>query len=245
MGGRLNDLGFRIEDDEQLSSLIGSATAEGAPVPSRTGTYFRWAPGAGVELWFRLGPGGRVCSCTPHFAGSSSLRVRVAEVAGRVGELGGTLYAWTALGAHGDIFEGPPLVLELPDLDLVRERLHANATISVQVTAFANAAECFADETAFRQWQEGRPQPMAPEFFIPSGAFAQPARAEAALAGHIELAEQRVNPATRDTFHHLRVRTPIGAIDVVAAPDSMDGVPVVGGVLQGYFWLSGRITAFG
>jgi hypothetical protein len=65
------------------------------------------------------------------------------------------------------------------------------------------------------------------------------------MAGHIELAEQLVNPVTRVSFHHLRVRTPIGAVDVVAAPDSLDGAPVVGGVLQGYFWLSGRLTAFG
>jgi|GEM_PF-4519408 len=157
----------------------------------------------------------------------------------------GRAQAWAGAGPRGTRFAGPPLILELPDMALVRQQITCPATVSLQITAFAHAAECFPDDTAYRLWQESRPTPMSPECFIPSGAFAQPPRPEAAFAGRIEQARLRTNPATGRPIHHLRVKTGIGTVDVVADPGNLDGIAIAGGIVQGYFSLSGRIVALG
>jgi len=246
VGDHLSDLGFLVETDDQLVDLARAASDAGAAVPAARGACYCWAPGEGVELWVELGSDGRLRTCKPHFSGASSIRAQIVDLfAGDGDSLHGRVYAWAGPDPRGARFSGPPLILELPDLGLVRSHLTCPATVSVQVAAFAHAAECFADEYAFRLWQEGRPTPMSPDCFIPSGAFAQPPRPEAAFAGRIEQAGLRINPATGRSFHHLRVCTAIGTVDVVADPEGLDGIPMAGGILQGYFWLSGRIVAVG
>lgn len=240
MTAHLNDVGFLIETDDQLADLARAASSAGAEVLSAPGACFCWSPGEGVEVWVELGPGGELRACNPHFAGSSAIWVRIIEL-----NDDGRVHAWAGAGPRGNRFAGPPLILELPDLALVRRQIACPVTVSLQIAAFAHAAECFPDDTAFRLWQESRPTPMSPECFIPSGAFAQPPRPEAAFAGRIEQARLRTNPATGRPFHHLRVKTGIGTVDLVADPGSLDGIAIAGGIVQGYFSLSGRIVAFG
>lgn len=246
MAAHLNDVGFLVETDDQLTDLARTASDAGEAVPAAAGSCYCWAPGEGVEVWVELGPGGELRACKPHFAGGSCIRVLIVETFEGDGDaLNGRVQAWAGAGPRGGMFAGPPMILELPDMELVRRNITCPATVSVQIAAFAHAAECFPDETTFRLWQEGRPTPMPPECFIPSGAFAQPPRPEAAFAGRIEQAHLRKNPATGRPFHHLRVRTGIGTVDVVSDPDNLDGIPMPGGIVQGYFSLSCRIVAFG
>lgn len=245
MAAHLNDLGFLVETDDQLADLARTASETGAAVPAAAGACFCWAPGEGVEVWVELGPGGEVRACNPHFSGSSKIRVQIIEMtAGDGNSLHGRIHAWAGSG-RGTTFAGPPVILELPDMELIRQQVKCPATAWIQIAAFAHAAECFPDEQAFRLWQDGRPTPMSPECFIPSGAYASPPRPEAAFAGRIEQTHLRTNPVTGRPFHHLRVRTGIGIVDVVADTGSLDGIPIAGGIVQGYFALSGRIVAFG
>ncbi|HWI62161.1 MAG TPA: hypothetical protein VNT75_10015 [Symbiobacteriaceae bacterium] len=245
MAAHLNDLGFLVETDDQLVDLARTASDSGAEVPTAGGACYCWAPGEGVEVWVELGPRGELRACNPHFSGGSKIRVKISDmIAGDGNALHGRIQAWAG-SARGSLFAGPPLILDLPDMELVRQQVKLPVTAWVQIAAFAHAAECFPDEQAFRLWQEGRPTPMSPECFIPSGAFAQPPRPEAAFAGRIEQADLRTNPVTGRPFHHLRVKTSIGTVDLVADPESLDGIPMAGGIVQGYFALSGRIVGFG
>lgn len=50
-----------------------------------------------------------------------------------------------------------------------------------------------------------------------------------------------INPATGASFHWAKVRTLGGEVDVVADPEVLNGSLVVGGVVNGSFWLSGRL----
>src|SRR5262249_38859458 len=88
---------------------------------------------------------------------------------------------------------------------------------------------------------------LAAEAFIPSGLFSpdggarRSPEAHAVLAGHVLAAEQRTNPHSGAAFHWMHVLTLGGTLDVGADPGLAGEIPVVGGVLTGSFWLSGRL----
>jgi hypothetical protein len=50
------------------------------------------------------------------------------------------------------------------------------------------------------------------------------------------------NPATRLQYFWARVRTYGGEIEVVASPEVVEGTLMQGGVINGLFWLSGRLS---
>ncbi|HYG57479.1 MAG TPA: hypothetical protein VD902_05375, partial [Symbiobacteriaceae bacterium] len=164
---QFDDLGFAVNDEDALLALATKATGAGRQMPSPRGTYICWSPGVGVELWVLVGPQREILACHPHFAGRRGIPLQIAGLAdGDPADAG--LCAWTDL-------ESAPLVLTIPDLDLVRDRLLPPQRVMVQITAFAHAAECFRTEPAYWAAQANKPFRMAPGFFIPSGAFAQPA----------------------------------------------------------------------
>ncbi len=87
---------------------------------------------------------------------------------------------------------------------------------------------------------------FASQSFIPSGLFKSPdddspPRAEAFFTGHVLEAERRTNALTEMDFIWCLVETLGGVFDVVIDPQLLPEVPRVGGVIQGSFWLSGRI----
>lgn len=65
--------------------------------------------------------------------------------------------------------------------------------------------------------------------------------AHAMLTGHVVQTGVRVNELTGVGFRWASVVTLIGEIDVVADPAVVAGEPTPGGVVEGTFWLSGRI----
>jgi hypothetical protein len=56
-------------------------------------------------------------------------------------------------------------------------------------------------------------------------------------------ADKKINVLTGRAFYWALVETYGGAYDAVIDSSLLSGVPVVGGVITGSFWLSGRIIA--
>jgi hypothetical protein len=115
----------------------------------------------------------------------------------------------------------------------------------VQLAAFAHELTVFPDSDAYADASEGRELPHAAESFIPSGLFVtgeepEPA-AEAFFTGTVLAARGRMNETTGDPFWWARVRTLGGEIEVVANPVLLSGPVSAGAVVQGSFWLSGRL----
>ena len=89
----------------------------------------------------------------------------------------------------------------------------------------------------------------ASQSFIPSGLFTPagkstvPPQARAIFAGHVLAADEKINVLTGRAFYWALVDTFGGAYDVVIDSNLLPGVPEIGGVISGSFWLSGRIIA--
>ena len=214
-------------------------------------------------MWAGVDKQWNLIAFNPHFVGSSRVRLEATQlVRDEEWPLEGSIYAW-ALGHPFALASEPEqrlfsLLVDLPDFDRHCDRLVCPTIVTLQLAAFAHELRCFPDDAGFAEaavFQRSQEDPAqdspviayAPESFVPVGLFHHVGgigqeRAEATIAGHVQHAEERSNPATGQRFHYLRVHT-YGAVelDVVADPTIVTGSPAVGGVVWGTFWLSGRL----
>lgn len=248
MPSHLSDIGFQIEGEEAFQQLASRAYDEGEAFDTDLGTYVRWAPGEGVELWLQVDRGDNIVGINPHFAGRSLMRAGLTQRITREGgsSLDGAFYAW-ANPEGGEPASGDyPFVFDAPDYQM-SSALSMPAIVSVQLAAFAHELQSYESDEAY---DESQPEEMkfASESFIPSGTFSpeggslDPPLAHAIFTGHVLETSIITNPATDNEFIWARVRTLGGEVEVVADPVLLNGPVVKGGVVSGSFWLSGLIV---
>lgn len=152
--------------------------------------------------------------------------------------------------------EETPLVFDLAD-PTEALRLKPGTKVAVRLSAFVFQPNIHADEAAYyaAQKKEREDAPIfASNYFIPSGMFApgdgpklkaaKRPTADAMFAGKVLKAERRHNQAGGGDFLWALVETYGGAtIDVLIDPGSLPAPPPVGSILEGEFWLSGRVAA--
>jgi len=197
---------------------------------------------------------GHVLGSTPFFLGTGEVSLRLEHLETRpprYHSLEGGLSGWVAAKSDDPKSGLCPLLIDMADFDLRRDSLVVPSHLLLRVAAFAHWLDCFpndADYLASQATTEGTTR-YSSEYFAPPGLFFlkeepnwQP-KAYANFAGHVQKAETVTNPVSNQPFHHLVVKTAGGIFDVVADPAIPSGTPMVGGVVHGEFWLSGRILS--
>lgn len=216
MTDHVTALGFGSLSLPDFEALIYHAVEQGSPLLSPHGSYVRWAPGAGVELWALADRTPQLVGAHPHFRGATRLTLQDVQPAREPDHpLEGL--------AHGT-FDGLPLSLEVLTFDAWVHTPGQPATF--QVCAFAHALEVLPDEDAPLSF---RPLPEHPD---------GPSVAE--LVARLETAVMLQNPITHERFYHLTLA--LGdrlLIDAVLPSKMLRKRPRPGLRLAGEFWLSG------
>jgi hypothetical protein len=241
MPNHMTTLGFRASTNDEFADLAMIAATQGERVQVSGGTYYRWSPGAGVELWAQADQDGRLIGLNPHFGGAARMRVGLIERVAREHDsaLDGAFYGW-ADPEENDLENGQyPFAFDLPDFK-GHDGLALPAIVTVQIAAFAHNLSAFESDEAFHAHEPGEMK-MAAESCIPSGTFSSPPQSTVIFNGHVLEAAQLTNPHTQQIFWWARVRTLGGEYDVVADLEVVEGTIVQSGVIGGSVWLSGRI----
>jgi hypothetical protein len=249
MASRLSDIGFLVETRQEFAALAEQACQVGQHVSVAEGVYCHWAVGQGVELWGQLDPAGQVIGLHLHFGGPARMRVGLTErvTAGAATPLDGAFYGWADPSGDSPMIGAYNLVFDAPDYGTYGGLVLPHI-VTVQIAAFAHQLAGYADEAAFEGRSSTSKHPLAAEAFIPSGLFLpdggipNPPQAQAILSGHVLAVEERVNRVGGQRFWWAHVRTYRGEVDVVADPAIVQGTLAVGGIVEGSFWLSGRIV---
>jgi len=229
-----DNVGFSVPDRGRLTALIRRTAREGSPLDSPHGRYYRWAPGAGIELWVGVDANRELTAFNPHLSGQGRLMVRVDRTErDRQAPMNGRTHGWAVRDGR-DLFG---VVIDVPDFDFLQAEVSRPATLAFQVAAFAHELHVFEDEAAFLASGADRP----PRSFEPVPMEEdEPERTDFLIAGLVVRTELRENPVTGARFHWALVDTVGGTVDLVADPEVMSGPPVEGSVAYGEFWLSGR-----
>ena len=245
-----------LESQEEFEELISRLAPSSIPIPipESNRRYLRYSSEEGAELWIQQHRGRRYLGCNPHFAGESRVEVRITSLHTAPDyPLDGSVHVWVSPVDKTDDPDEPqgcyPARIDIPDYCTIADCLRPDQVVTMQIAAFAHHLDIFADEAAFDAAQEEEPN-FASEFFIPSGLFsphdegspeaeAFVMRAEAIMAGTVLKSEVRTNSMTGEKFYALSVQTYGATYDVVATTEF--GPITEGNIVQGNFWLSGRI----
>jgi hypothetical protein len=247
MPSHLSDIGFDINTEEEFSELAYQAYELGTRLRVEQGVYLRWSPGEGVEIWGQLDHEENFIGLNPHFAGDSVMSVGLTAKLERAESsvLDGAFRCWAS--PSGDDAESGyyAFVFDAPDFRLC-DSVKLLSIVEAQIAAFAHELSVFESEEAYNASHSDGPK-FAAESFFPTGLItvgtesAESTPADAILTGHVLNTELRTNPITKSEFLWAKVQTYGGVFDVVADPLIVNGAVVEGGIIQGSFWLSGRL----
>ncbi len=226
MASRFECVGFPLNRDESsaagMADIIRGVFEQGTPLPAPEGLHaaeWRSPEGASARAAVSLDAGaGRLdLRCfTPGFLGATRRRVKVFRTLPDPAcpfcdFLHGELLAEEGAAAS-------PLLVEIQDGRYRRDADLRGAEIAMQVGLFAQEVRAFADRAAFLA---GRPEPLEVDSFLASGLLVQPRSATAKVAGEVVAAERLVNPLGKGVYHHARLRTAGGEIDLLAAASDL------------------------
>jgi hypothetical protein len=247
MASHFSTVGLAIASQEEFSALIQriGPLAEGLAAPG--GAYFHWTDPSGAEVWIQVDENDQLIGANVHYAGRSAVRVGLTARIPSTGpsELDGSFHGWASPSGEAPDSGSYPFVFDAPDFRL-HDGLAMPAQAEVQIAAFAHDIAMFDSEAAFQAGQSGDFK-YASQSFVPTGLFtpegdaSKVPQAHAIFTGHVVAAGEKINALTGHAFYYALVDTFGGNYDVVIDPSLLPGPPAVGGVVQGAFWLSGRI----
>jgi hypothetical protein len=201
----------------------------------------------------------RVVGVTPFFSGEGRTPVRVTTIRSRPDDNAFEGAAFVEVAPGEKIHQCATVALiDLVDFACAEGR-ETPFLASAQITAFPHELAVFPDEAAFEKAQEGETVRFTPRSFFASGLFspswedggepvfhdpegenfAAPARAF--FAGRVEKAGARANPVTGQQFHWALLDILGGRIDLVADTMLAKHPFQPGMIVQGEFWLCGRL----
>lgn len=242
----LSDIGFPTPDEQSINELIMHVLEVARQVDCPRGFYLKHTDPSGAEIYLQGNFNQELVGFNPHFVGSSRRRVRIERAVERdSSELDGGFFA-RAVSDAGD--EEYPFVFDVPDFRTVLIAQYP-FDADIQLTAFgSNDFRIFADEAEYDGAQDGETK-FASRSFIPVGTFniaaedgnEPPPRPIGRFSGEVTAAERRKNEMSGEEFWWMLVETLGGEVDVVIDPRYVPAEPKPGGIVEGTFYLSGRI----
>ncbi len=245
----LSDIGFPVQSEQDVNVLITETIKYVESVKCAEGFYLRFADSSGAEIYLQGNNEQELVGFNPHFAGTSRQTVGIIKTIERDSSLlDGGFHVWANprdgqadSGEHQFVFDAPDFRLnEITEFPRICE---------IQLTAFAsNDFKIYADETDYQNAAKGETK-SASKSFVPSGMFTpdenaepiDPPRPIGILTGEIKEYELKTNELSNEQFYWFLVEIPGGKVDVVADAKLVPNEPQIGGIINGQFWLSGKI----
>ncbi|MBX3466216.1 MAG: hypothetical protein KF878_04875 [Planctomycetes bacterium] len=239
MSDHLACIGISAAEPQAFEQTLNQLAAR-APVRARPdgGKLLAWRDRSGAALVLQLGRKGEVLCFTPTFDGAS----RIPAVPRRLINDSRCPFCERMLVDVRDD-EGRvvyPLIVSVEDAGAVRDRIPLDEDVTLSVTAFAEVIESWPDEPSFLR-DQGPGEPGV-EALLPAGLYADQPAAEAIFTGRVLASEVRTNASTGQRFVWAHVKTQGGAYDVVASTESLPTGLAPGAIVQGVFWMVGRVV---
>lgn len=244
----LSNIGFNISTEEEFQQLLEKAYRISNQIKINDGRYSVFTDASGAELFMQFNKKNEFLGANPHFKGKSKRTVCLTATVERPeSELDGAFHCWADPSEVNNPNSGVyPFVFDLPDFKTIG-KIDFPKNVDIQLTAFAIELTVYNSEKEYDNSQTSEPK-WAIQSFVPSGIFTSredkdptPPEATGMFTGVIKQFERKHNEFTNEAFYWLFVDTLGGEIDVVADLRYFEKDPVVNGIVQGVFWLSGQL----
>lgn len=259
MPSHFEDIGFLVKEKDQYIDLLNYMVKNSSRKETVEGEYFLYSPGNRIEVWLHFKGQGFV-GLYPFFNGSSFMKIRLAEKF--VTEDGNTRIE-CGIGLNEEDKGGAPLIFDIPNYWAIESKLKNGNIYFANITVFADEVDCYNDEKDFEmnapinkearekaEKAEDRTNVVrgyAPTYYMPIGTFSvildepSPKQPTLMFASKIKKIEKIQNPYTKVCFYYMIVETYYGEFNAVCAETAFTKNPVVGGILEGHFYVTGKI----
>jgi hypothetical protein len=244
-----SNIGFEVNSDEEFLQLVQGIANASSMMKVEEGLYARYSDPSGAELYLQFDKRDEFVGINPYFNGKSLRKVCLQHFVEREDNpLEGGFHAWSnptdenvpESGEYPFVFMSPAYRAE--------DVFKMPCTVEIQLTAFAQEIEFFKTERDFYAQQTSDIN-LSSRSFVPLSNDETPGDdkdhgqliALAFLTGIVKEVNVRRNEWNAEAFIWLLVDTFGGEIDVVADTRLFQTVPVVGGIIQGAFYLSGQL----
>jgi len=261
MADHFSVIGFKASSAEALSALVSNLLEKGGEKePCAAGYYHRLRSPAGSELWVHMQKSAAqepdtdpyvAVGITPFFEGEGRAPIRVRAMRQRPSD---------------NLFEGAfyvelgPTIALIDVVDFARFAGKAVPFMAIaQIVAFPHELAVFENEAAFQATQADKNVKFTPRSFLASGLFVSGggsgeivfldpeaedfrAPARAFLTGEVQKSERRKNPETGQDFTWALIGTAGGTFDLVADDTILPQALAPGMIVEGEFWLCGRLV---
>ncbi|MBX9789040.1 MAG: hypothetical protein K2Y37_09015 [Pirellulales bacterium] len=246
MTNHFRSVGFPFDSPLDLAAFAKTAGIMVKKwLPTDHGFYVVMGPDEGVQWIGQFNLQKQPIGGNPHYVGLARLRMRIEAIHPAAGNPLEAVLVGTLCDAD-DQPTGPPLPVEIADFDIFREMLSIKGTkVTLQVAAFAEQVEYFADTAEFANTQ-GQYQGLADEFFSPIGTFRpdggaiDPPQPRVLMVGRVLTVLRRTNNFSDLQFWAMTILCQGAYYDVVAADEVLGATPAIGGLIAGVFYLSGQ-----
>ncbi|WP_111593936.1 hypothetical protein [Chitinophaga dinghuensis] len=243
----LSNIGFILTSQEDLRPLVENTYAKSTVIATAIGNYHVYTDDSNAQIWHQFDKEQNWLAFNPQYKGKSRRKVELtATMSSEEYPMEGSFHGWAVEENAGEYQQVYPFVFETPDYAIFAA-IPLPSVVTIQLTAFANELSIFDSLTSFENAQDGEFK-MAAQSFIPSGLFStsedetsSASKAYGFFAGTIKEWEKKRNTITGNHFYWMLVETLGGEIDIVADERFFEAPPVIGGVVQGNFWLCGQI----
>ena len=243
-----SNIGFNVSTEDEFQKLLEKAHKLSHQIKINEGAYSAYTDNSGAELYIQFNTINECIGANPHFKGKSKRTVCLTNTVERPeSELDGAFHCWAAPTETDNPDSGAyPFIFDVPDFKTIGE-IQFPKNFDIQLAAFAQELTMYQNEKEYSGKQLSELQ-FATQSFVPSGLFSPgevedpgPPQALGFFTGNIKQLERKRNALTNEEFYWLLVDTLGGEVDVVADIKFFEKEPVVNGILQGQFWLSGQL----
>lgn len=248
----LSSIGFNVSSEEEFQGLAHFCINNGKLIRCG-GAYSVFTDPSGAELYGQINSDNEIIGLNPHFKGKSRRKVFLTEsIADPENALEGSFYAWANPANDSDPESGDyPFIFQVPDFKVI-SHIVLPEIATIQLAAFAVELKLYADENDFNERQEkigDSDLKYASRSFVPTDLFntgeENLSLPTVFFAGIIKEKKILVNKDTKQKFYWMLTDTLGGEADVLFDLRLTDNEPEIGGVVQGSFWLSGKILNTG
>jgi hypothetical protein len=252
MGSFFASVGFPYNGTDEFVRLCMNTKHEGEIITTSSGTYYRLGvpiPDADefeIELWLKETHDGEHISINAHMVGPTEGKVCLLAALNKSegqhyeGAYRCDCTQWLMVGEE---MVRMPFVFDCPNFDC-GENFILPHFARTSFCGLGASLTCYEDETDYLV-RSNKPPPayMFAHDFIRNGTpFMEPLSPIAHITGWVDDTRIITNPVTDCDFTWATIDVgDMGLMEVVAAPDGLDGFIREGGVVSGTVWLSGRL----
>ncbi|WP_078129228.1 hypothetical protein [Leptospira alexanderi] len=240
-----SSIGYPVKSEQEIVKIAERVYKDSKIIPTSKGNYAYHSDKSNAELWLQI-QDNEFVGLNPHYNGKSLRKVCLtSSITFPDRQMDGSYYCWADPSEPNDPESGAyPFVFDVPNF-LETEISIFPYDVNIQLSAFAGEIELFDSEEDFYNNQKDGVK-FASKFFTPSGLFSSDENAEDSaygmFAGIIKEFDLLKNKISGEKYYWFLVETFGGEVDVVTDKNLIQKRPKRNGILQGNFWLSGKLV---